>query len=304
MVEVFVYGEIGPDNIIRVPYFPYPGKDAPVLEDSYEMGGSGTNVAVFLARWEVSVGLSGNMLGDDPRGRMIRAWLETYPTLDLTHLVTQTGVRTPFCRILVRPDGERAILFYNAQAVPAIAPSPEMIKGAKIAAIDLNGGDERIEMAKIACQTGVMTVLGDVMQLDHPVLPFCDVILNSIALLKHYFPECDLREHSRSLHRASGAAVITTNGHRSIHAIDRDGAEYWIQPLEVSPVDTTGAGDALRAGVIYGLLKGWKLVDGIRWGTAAAALNIQRYGAASHPPSLAEVEQLFRSVRLSSGGTE
>lgn len=296
MDGAFVYGEIGPDNIIRVPYFPYPGKDAPALGDSYEMGGAGTNVAVFLAKWGVPTGLSGNVLGDDSRGRLIRSWLEAYPTLDLSFLPVVPGVRTPFCRIMVRPDGERAILYYNSDTVPMAPPSPDMLRGRKILALDLNGGDERVEMARIAREAGVLVVLGDVMHLDHPVLPYCGVIMNSMALLGHHFPGRDLRAHSRALHDACGAAVITSDGPRPVHGIDREGREFWVESLPVTPVDTTGAGDALKSGTIYGLLRGWSLPDSVRFGVAAAALNIQRPGAASHPPELGEVEAILRQL--------
>ena len=60
-------------------------------------------------------------------------------------------------------------------------------------------------------------------------------------------------------------------------------------PIE-NVVDTTGAGDAFRAGVLYGLQHRWTLGRCLRFGSAAAALKVQRLGATEHIPSLRDVD--------------
>lgn len=297
-IDVVVYGEIGLDNIIRVPFFPRPQKDAPVTGDSYEIGGAGTNVAVFLASWGLNVRISGNMLGDDPYGIEMRTRLEKYSTLDLSYLITRAGVESPFCRIIVRPDGERIILYYNSETVPMFGPTAEMIGKAKILALDLNGGEERVEAAIYGHTNKIITVVGDVMWSEHSILPFCDVVTNSVAMLEHEFPGEDPVKIALDLQRISKGVLITSNGNRAVHVVDRHGQQFWVQPPEVNAVDTTGAGDALKSGVIYGLIKGWELADCVRWGVAAGTLNVMRIGAASNPPSVDEIEQILSSVKI------
>ncbi len=296
--QIFVYGEIGLDNIIRVPFFPTPGKDAEVLSESYEVGGGASNVAVILSNWGLRVGLAGNCLGVDFYGRKMYDFLLNYPNLDLSRLEIRPRMPSPYCRIMVRPDGDRSILFYNTRLLEFVQPLPEMFRGIKIAAIDLNGGDERVEAAALAIRSGCITVVGDVMRLDHPILPYCKVITNSAALIRHQYPEVNLRKHARSLWNVAGSAVITTDGSRPIHVITPEGHEFTVKPPRVDVVDTTGAGDALKSGIIYGLHQQWDWEKIVAWGSASGTANIQRLGAASNPPPLVEVQALAPLVEV------
>jgi sugar/nucleoside kinase (ribokinase family) len=297
MNQVFIYGEIGLDNIIRVPFFPSPGKDAGVISDSYEVGGAASNVAVFLAHWKVEVGLSGNFLGDDFYGQEMMKCLKQHSFLDLSKIMIQPGLDSPYCRIIVRPDGDRSILFYNAQQMQMVPPHPGMFENVKLVALDLNGPD-RVEAADLAHKQNCITIVGDVMRLDYPILPYCDIITNSAALIRHQYPETNLLKHARSLHNASGSGIITTDGKKPVHVITPRGEEFWVKPPEVQVVDTTGAGDALKAGIIFGLLQGWEWEKIVVWGVAAGAANIQRQGAASSPPSIEEVTDLLKYIEV------
>lgn len=59
-------------------------------------------------------------------------------------------------------------------------------------------------------------------------------------------------------------------------------------------VDSTGAGDAFRAGMLLGLARGWDLGDSLRFGSAAGSLNCLGLGANAFLPTVAEVETLIR----------
>jgi sugar/nucleoside kinase (ribokinase family) len=62
---------------------------------------------------------------------------------------------------------------------------------------------------------------------------------------------------------------------------------------QVTPVDTTGAGDVFRAGIIYGVLQHWPVERMLRFANAAAALSCTRPGAIAGVPTLAEVSALL-----------
>ena len=75
--------------------------------------------------------------------------------------------------------------------------------------------------------------------------------------------------------------VIVTLGERGIYVScgrsDEGRKEDWnkfIAPYRGEVVDVTGAGDALVAGLVYGIYKGYSLEVGARFGLAAAALTI------------------------------
>jgi sugar/nucleoside kinase (ribokinase family) len=296
MAEVFVYGEIGVDNIIRVPHLPAPELAAFPTSDTYHVGGAAANTAVNLAAWGVHTRLSGNAIGEDDQGKRLRQWLGAHPSLDLSCLESYLGLATPFCRILVRPDGERAILVFGYPQTPKTPLTPAMLDGARCLALDLYGGPERLEAARVARAAGVVTVVGDVIWPDHPILPFADIATNSGAFIRQEFPGVDPAVHARELQRLSGGIVVTTDGANPVQVIDRDGAQFWLQPPPVDAVDATGAGDAFKAGLIYGLLQGWPLHRAVRWAVATGALKVQTLGASSHPPTVENIVEMVKKV--------
>ena len=297
MAEVFAYGEVGIDNIIRVPHLPTLELAAFPTSDTYHIGGAAANTAVTLAAWGVRVRLAGNAIGDDERGRSLRQWLSAHPALDLSDLEIRSGLATPFCRILVLPDGERAILVFGYPQTPKTSLTSAMLDGARFLALDLYGGAERAEAARTARAVGVKTVVGDVIWPDHSVLPLADIATNSAAFIRQEFPGADLLAHALELRRISGGIVVTTDGSNPVHVVDRDGAQFWLQPPRVEVVDATGAGDAFKAGLIYGLLQGWELRQAARWAVAAGALKVGKLGASSQPPGVEEVTAMSERVR-------
>src|SRR6266566_3399495 len=100
MPGIFVYGEIGVDNLIAVPHLPSAERAAFPTSDIHHIGGAGANVAVFLAAWGLPEGVSGNAIGDDMLGLRLHEWLAQYPALNLRWLEVRPGSATPFCRIL------------------------------------------------------------------------------------------------------------------------------------------------------------------------------------------------------------
>jgi 2-dehydro-3-deoxygluconokinase len=61
---------------------------------------------------------------------------------------------------------------------------------------------------------------------------------------------------------------------------------YHIPAHKVTPVDTTGAGDASCAGFLYGYLQGWDLLRCGRLANAVGGLTVQHMGGAEAIESL------------------
>lgn len=287
--DVFCYGEIGVDNIIQVPHLPNPELAAFPTSDSYHIGGAAANTAVWLASFGLSVGLTGNAIGLDEYGRQLWDWLSKRPALDISLVERRQDVITPFCRALVTPDGERTFLVYWYPQTPKVRLQANMFRGARFLALDLYGGEERVAAAQIAWKQGVQTVIGDVIQTDHPILPLTSIATNSAAYVRETFPGVDVRQHAHRLQAISGGIVITTDGAHELHVIDETGASFTVQPPQVEAVDATGAGDAFRAGLLAGMLAGQDLRRSVCWGAAAGSLKVQHLGAATDVPALDEV---------------
>ncbi len=61
-------------------------------------------------------------------------------------------------------------------------------------------------------------------------------------------------------------------------------------------VDTTGAGDAFNGGFIYGILRGYSLLDALRCGTICGGLSTTALGGTAAVPTAEELERLLRTM--------
>ena len=298
--EVLCYGEIGIDNIIQADGLPSPETAIFPKSDSYHGGGAASNTAVWLAHMGVKVKVTGNAIGHDLYGKMIIEDLSQHSNIDLSLVEQRDGVHTPFTRAIVTPDGERSFLIFWYPQAPKIQLTKEMLGGVKYLALDLYGGPERLDTAKLAFESGIATAIGDVIWPDHPVLPFTSIATNSAAYIRQSFPGVDVRQHARKLQSISKGIVITTDGSQIVHAIDTQGHGFMIQPPAVTAIDATGAGDTFRSGLIYGLLQGFDLPHSVSWGVAAGSLKVKNLGAATTLPAFKEIEELANSLQVQS----
>ena len=294
--EVLCYGEIGIDNIIQTDGLPSPEKAIFPKSDSYHGGGAASNTAVWLAALGVKVKLTGNTIGHDPYGDQIMERLGKQSNIDLSLVEQRGGVTTPFTRAIVTPDGERSFLIFWYPQAPKISLTKEMLDGVRYVALDLYGGQERLDTAQLAFESGVSTAIGDVIWPDHSVLPFTSIATNSGPFIRQSFPGVDVRQHARTLQSISKGIVITTDGPRMVHALDAQGNGFSIQPPATTAVDATGAGDAFRSGLLYGLLRGFDLPRSLCWAVAAGSLKVKNLGAATTLPDFKEIEALANSL--------
>ena len=93
--------------------------------------------------------------------------------------------------------------------------------------------------------------------------------------------DVDVVKAAEELRRKGAKNVIVTLGKRGIYAsysgVDEGRKEDWnkfMAPYRGEVVDVTGAGDALVAGLVYGIYKGYSLEMAARFGLGAAALTI------------------------------
>ena len=64
--------------------------------------------------------------------------------------------------------------------------------------------------------------------------------------------------------------------------------------------DTTGAGDAFRVGLLYGLLTGESIETAAEMANAVAALKCRALGARTALPTVAELTELLEGGRIKS----
>jgi ribokinase len=94
--------------------------------------------------------------------------------------------------------------------------------------------------------------------------------------------EASAREAAGALIARGVRAVIVEAGRGNL--LVWEAGEEWIPELEVTRVDTTGAGDAFAAGLAVALAEGQRLPDAVRFGSGVAALATTALGAQTALP--------------------
>lgn len=88
------------------------------------------------------------------------------------------------------------------------------------------------------------------------------------------------------------AAVVTRGAEGA--TLYSGGAATHIDPIKVDEiVDPTGCGDAHRAGLLYGLVNDWSLIDACRLANVMGAIKISSKGPQNHQPARAEIGALL-----------
>ena len=93
------------------------------------------------------------------------------------------------------------------------------------------------------------------------------------------------------------ALVVTLGGNGS--QIYADGQRYDIPCVKAAQVvDPTGCGDAYRAGLLYGMAKGWDWPTCGRLAATMGAIKIASRGGQNHAPSREDIEVIYTQALL------
>jgi sugar/nucleoside kinase (ribokinase family) len=292
--DVLCYGTISVDIITRLPHLPQPRREVSATAEYTALGGEALSVAIALATWGLRVLLAGNVIGTDAKGQTIMDALCRYLTLDSRYVRQRANVNTPFQHFLVTPDGERSRITYWFEQSPQTVLTRHMMSKAALLSIDANGGLERDQAAAVARGLGLPVVSSDAIWPQFALSGLSDVIVTSRSWLQFNFPGVYEYDHALDLQARGAGVVIVTDGPRPVLVVRADGSAFGVEPYPVrNPTDTSDAGSFFKAGLIYGWNQpGWTLEQKVRFACAAGALSCQREGAASQPPTLAEVQAL------------
>lgn len=295
---VAVLGDINIDIIMNVPAYPSPGGDALVYENTLRTGGSVANTAIMLARLGVSTEIY-SCTGDDDWANIAFNKLRA-EGVDLEHVRRDSHAGTGLIFIPVTPDGERTMFSYRGANVllgPDEITEPEI---GKLGALHLSGYSflkspqreaawKAIEIAQklrvpITLDLGVEPAAA--LGADLPRLLCC------LELIVLGDQEVEVIAGTRDLQ--SGIAHLLDLGVQTIGLkLGKDGCEVIrredrarLPGLRVDVVDTTGAGDAFSAGMIYGGLRDLSLGARGMLSNTFGALATTVWGGGAALPSL------------------
>jgi len=280
--DVIVYGLVCLDVIWRVPHLPPLGRAVRIQEERKVIGGEAANTAIALSRWGVRVALLGNALGDDDEGRLLRSLLaRDAPGVDAHFLGTAPDTDTLVPVLVATPDGQKTIFGRDRTRLRFPVLSPELARSAAVFTADGSAGSAGERACEVASRVGMFVIVTNYSE---------DLVGGTRAAISVVSADdveagnspAEWTTFAGGLRDRCGATVILTCGERGCFLAERNGRREEARhfPACAAPrmVDSTGAGDVFRAGLIYGRLHGWDLQDTIRFSSAAAALGCGEMG--------------------------
>ena len=290
-----VVGSINVDLFVLVEALPGPGETVLGRGTRRAVGGKGANQAVALARLGAATELVG-AVGDDADGRAAVADLAAAG-------VYHQGVRripgepTGLATITVDARGENTIVVTagaNAACTPAAVREEERrIEQSDILIAQLEIPiDSVLEAFGIVDRGRTLRVLNAA-----PAQPFPDglfrltdvLVVNEVEAATLSEIRYDPEEAAFGLVERGPNVVVVTLGKEGSLAVENTGDVHHAPAHPVTPVDTTGAGDAFVA--CFALLRasGVGVAESLRAANVAAALSTLVPGAQAGLPTWDEV---------------
>ena len=304
---LLVFGSINVDLVFRVPALPAAGET--VLGDSYVTapGGKGANQAVAAARAGARVGMVGRV-GRDGFADVALAALRAAG-------VDAGGVRADAsptgCAVIgVDAHGENQIIVASGANARVSADQVEDAwldpQTTLLLQMEVPAAESAALIAR-AWARGARIVLNLAPALPMPeaALRAVDVVVVNAAeamrLGERFGVAAERKALAAGRARTLGLTVIVTLGGEG--AIAAGGAGTWrVGALPVTPVDSTGAGDAFVGVFAASLDAGLQLDDALHRASVAAGLACLGLGAQASLPDRAAIEaalsRLPRPVRL------
>jgi ribokinase len=303
--KVVVVGSLVLDLVFRVARRPRPGETLAGEEFGMFLGGKGFNQALACHRLGVPTVLVGRCGRDEFGDRFIERL--TAEGMCLDHVTRDPAAGTGVAAPLVFPDGRNAIVGVpranRALAVADVEAAEDEIATADVLMLqfEVNPAASR-RAAELARRHGTTIVLdpapaggpgGDI------AWPHDYLVPNEVEadmLTDGDRPE----EWARELNTPELRAVVISRGARGAVVSDRDGQREH-PGYRVAAVDTTGAGDAFRAGLAVMLAADRDIDAAVRFANACGALACTVAGAEPSLPRRREVEE-FMQTHLPAGG--
>ncbi len=289
---VVVYGTLCLDRIRRIDALPEPGGYAEIEAEMWAVGGEAANTAFMLNQLGAEFWLATNPIANDQPGRfLIDEILQA--GIDMDHIAVSIR-QTPVCDIYVTPDGDRTMFglgFLEMRDQEDHISYP--IEPGSWITIEQNHGPLARKVAVDAQAAGMRCYVLDFVQADEPSLN--GGIWQTSTDWKGERAYLDQNIAVVRDIAAGGATAILTDGPHPFAVALPNGFSTLLTPFPAPRVvDTTGAGDAFRGSMLFGLDQAWTLGRCLAFASAAGSLSCGVMGGTVCPPLLEEIEELIQ----------
>jgi ribokinase len=294
---IIVIGSINLDLIANVDRLPRPGETVGGSSFATAPGGKGANQALAAARAGVPVRMVGAVGRDSFANEALALLREA--KVDLSG-VGETFASTGTALIMVGPDGENIIAVVpgaNASVLPGDLSKTFLKKGDVVLLqheIPLATVEAALDQAGAA---GAVTVLNTApFQGDAaPFLGKADYAVANETEFDLYGEALSLKGRDRAARMRdyavrTGRTIVVTLGGDGVMAATPDDF-LTIAAMQITPVDTVGAGDTFCGYFAAGLSSGLALEDALARAATAGSLACLKPGAQPAIPLAKDVDQ-------------
>lgn len=296
------FGTNAVDYLIVVPEYPQFNSKIELSNYHQLAGGEIASTMAGLRRLGMKTAYVGRF-GDDAAGDFGLKTLRD-EGVDVTHAEQIKGAMTQVGFILIdERNGERTVIWkrdstlgYKPDEVPL-----ELAQKTKVFHATPHDALACAALAREAKAHGAIISI-DIDNLFDGVtemIPLVDIFISSREFPEKLLGIKDEREALREIRRRFGCSVVgmTLGETGSLVLCEDTFIETNGYAVPGGCKDTTGAGDAFRVGLIYGLLKNESVEISLKMANAVAALKCREIGARTALPNVTELEKLIEKTK-------
>jgi sugar/nucleoside kinase (ribokinase family) len=274
----------------------YPPPDAyQEIQNTFMIpGGEGANAAIVLQHLGLRTCLDGCYLGAETAQPLT----EYFARYGIDCSLFQTHRDFPGWRDIVLCDGDSRTVFgwfgdflFGGKKLWT-DPNEEAIRSAQCVALDPFFPGASAVVSEL-CQKFHKPYVTIDCKADDPIAQGARALVISKEFLQREYPHADESKMFEEYRRTCPGLLIFTRGSRELWYTSGNVPVKTFSPFKIHVVDTLGAGDTFRAGIVYGLVQGMTESAMIRFASAAAAVSCTRFPSVFQPPNLSEVEALL-----------
>ncbi len=286
--RVLVIGAAGLDIIGRLSASPEPGSSIPA-EVKPSFGGVARNVAENLAHLGLSVDLI-SAVGDDPFGKQLLDHTSS-AGVDINSCMLLHNAHTASYLAVLGPDGKLDFALDDMQILNQITPDfVNSLEGhfeqADLIFMDANLNPKTMRTVFKLAQKAHVPVCADAtsVKLASKLIPFLKRLFlltantyESTVLVNHEFVVSDRQSAVQAarylVNQGVNFAFIPMAEFGVCYATSETSGH--IPAIKTTIVGSTGAGDALTATILFGLLNDISIDEAVRLGVTAASLTLR-----------------------------
>jgi len=291
-LDVLCIGHASYDLVFAISHHPGPDEKT-VADDLLGCGGGpAANAAVAVARLGASAGFCGylgnDVYGDSHLRELLAAGVGT-------QWVVRGDSPTPLSAVLVKPNGQRALINYKGgtEALPAERLS---FTGREAKVLLCDGHEPGLSLTALAAADDQTSSVLDGGSLHAGTLALLDKVDYAVCSEKMAVQYAGDEQAALVKFAELAPVAVITLGARGL--IWRRGTETGaLEAPPVLAVDSTGAGDAFHGAFAAGLAAGLEWQTLLRYASAAGALCCTRLGARPGLPTLEQQLALLAQWR-------